>query len=87
MSTTADAPSDSDLEIFLVADCEMIVKLRMPTNLHQKTMQLPNGNVFQETILSKEAAVRVYTDLHRALFGGTIPMIPPKCHHCGESLT
>jgi hypothetical protein len=81
MSATADSPSV--LEHFGVTDCEMIVRMRMPTNLHQKDMMLPDGSVYQETILSKEAALRIYAHLHAALFGGTTPL---TCHSCGEDL-
>lgn len=82
MSATADRPSV--LETFAVTDCEMIVRLRMPTNLHQRQMMLPDGSVFQETVLSKDHALKVYSDLHRALYGGAPPGI---CPDCGEAYT
>ncbi len=64
MSATADLPSD--LEYLGVTDCEMVVRMRLPTNLHQKEMALKLYSDLHRALFGGEAD----GDLQRALFGG-----------------
>lgn len=66
--STNDDPTH--LEYLGVTDTELVVRLRLPTNLHQKVFQAPDGTAYQETILSKEQGLKLYDHMHQAFFGG-----------------
>lgn len=65
---TNDDPTE--LEYLGVTDTELVVRLRLPTNLHQKVFQAPDGTAYQETILSKDQGLTLYDHMHQAFFGG-----------------
>ena len=66
--STNDDPTH--LEYLGVTDTELVVRMRLPTNLHQKVFQAPDGTAYQETILSKDQGLKLYDHLHQAFYGG-----------------
>ena len=79
MSTTTNT-DPTELEYLGVTDAELVVRMRLPTNLHQKVFQMQDGSGYQETILSKDQALKLYDHMHQALYGGesTDRQAPPE---------
>lgn len=63
---------DQECDTVGVTDTELVVRLRLPSTLHQKLFTVGN-TTYQETILSKDMALILYEHLYRALFPSDHP--------------